>query len=208
MEFFQIIYGWVEHQFIHNEIFAGFFGAGVFSYALYTLRNVPGKIWDIYLLTQTTEVTVRNSSDLFVWVHTWISNTNYANSSSCKRLRINDYESKSRSKDNKTKFLLGLGEGNHWFFFTSRNDNRSFLFKKRTLLNIHYEVETAGNSNSNTPQLHETFHIRAFTRDRKIIETLFQEAMELRDGEKKQGNRYLQLSFMVVKGIHKTSKTI
>lgn len=167
------LWPWVEQQVLHNEIFAGLVGGSIVATLLFALRSLPGRLWQLFLLRQTTELTVFNDDEAFDWLNEWLAKHPYA--ARTRRLKLStfgrrQYDAAPIGYDEKGSWTLSPGLGSHLFFHQQR-----LVWLKRE------RGEPGTGTAKRKP--HESFNIRIFSRSTKRMRDLIAEAEQLREGE-------------------------
>lgn len=164
----QEIYQWFQIQFQQNEIFQGLIGGSLFASALYLLRDVPHRLYQLYTLTFTCELSIYSEDPSFKWVCDWLAHQPYAKTA--RRLQISTIEGRGfigreRQED---RWVIAPGDGHHFFWF-----------RKRPML-IKRSIREGGDINGKI--LKETITIRTFGRNQDLIRKLLIESKALQEG--------------------------
>ena len=150
---------WVQTQLTDNDIFAGVVGASVLLSLLMVLRNVPAKLWNLFLFQWTVNLTVYNEDDAYAWLDNWFSKHNYAQRT--RRMKLSSHWIITDENDNE-KWTVSPGPGRHFFWH------------ERKLVELNRTSEEGGNSNKRR----ETIELRTFGRSQSVIRSIVKEARE------------------------------
>lgn len=135
----------------NNEIFAGLILTGAIGYVMFIFREVPRKLFQLFLLKTSTALNVSNLNSPYEWMNRWLESLNYTKDS--RRLEL--------LSDFKTRWKLVPGFGLH------------FIYYKNSLLLI---SKTRDKETTLAHQIHETINVRLFgLNSRRKIEELVSE---------------------------------
>jgi mitochondrial chaperone BCS1 len=175
---------WVETgwQFVQNNAFlSGGAVLGAAGILFASLRRVPAEMWAWCKRRVVIEIDLPDRDEAFKWLDLWLTKHKYQKR--CRLLTIStsrnrrlDYpvrDAACRSNDDdvraRPEIYLSPAPGTHYFFYRGR-----FVILRRDRVDGN---DTKGGSM--TFGYRETFNIKVFTRNRKIIQSMLDEAREL-----------------------------
>jgi chaperone BCS1 len=110
---------WFQSQIQTNNIFGGVLAAGGITSILMAIRQWGSKllrnIYDLFFI----KITIKNNTDSFANMETWISNNPYIKSIRCRKLRLID-STYDVSDDGLKQSVFTIGDATHTIFFKKR----------------------------------------------------------------------------------------
>ena len=107
------LYQIIANELATNDVFAGLVGGSLLMSFLYSLRNVPKRLYNGFIFHFTVDTTIHSSdAEIFYWLKAWLSNTNY--SESARRLAITSLKYNNEAN---VPWMLVPGYGAHYLFY-------------------------------------------------------------------------------------------
>ena len=160
----EVIFEWVVEQLKSNQVFGGFIGGSLLFSFLYSLRNFPKHILNIFRKLLTVETEIFSNTEGFAWISEYLSAFGHIKKS--RRLRI-------ENSDGGDDVILTLGDGFHflkidgiWIIIQKSLDKeRSKGFSPTES----YKIITFGRSQKNILKLIENSKKRIYSQDKVPI---------------------------------------
>ncbi len=113
-----VLIEWIREQLANNQVLSGIVGGGavmtVLTTILYSIRRVPGLLWDGFIRQYTVSLTIYSHSDIFVWVQQWLSDQDFTKE--CRRLQLTSNQRRDYDDTLDTgTWMTTIGEGRHFF---------------------------------------------------------------------------------------------
>ena len=165
-------------EFVKSEpIFSGFIGSALIGTLTYSLRQLPKKLYELFLLFYTINITVESRDQTYYWILQFLAETNYSKNK-CTRLFLrqdlkNNSDSAPRSDSDaptKIDYVLFPSYGYHFFLHNS------------LLLLIHSEKSEIKKDQAS---FFNTLNIRFFTTKKEKVHKFLAEIKDLIDSKNK-----------------------
>jgi chaperone BCS1 len=156
-------------QLANNQFLSGGALLAVVGGMAMYLRSIPGYIYTWTKNRIITEVDIPDRDEAFKWMNIWLSQHPYKNRCrwwTIQTRRQRDYDDLQSTQDpKKPRIILSPAPGVH------------FLFYKRKLMILYRErKDTAAKGDSAALGFRETFTIKLFSRNKKVVYDLIEEA--------------------------------
>jgi chaperone BCS1 len=136
-----------------NPMFAGLTGATVIGGLLVLARQLPVRLARWVLSGISAEVTVKSQDQVFWWIVSWLSASEYGQTARRMRLESSGYDESPRAvgePEAETRFVLSPSDGVHWFLH------------RRALVVISRGREGGGGGGTGNSRLREEITMRVF----------------------------------------------
>lgn len=167
---------WLVDQITGNDVFAGLVGLSLLASVMYALRSVPQKLWLLFELQATIELTIHNTDHQFHWISQWLARHPYA--ARTRRLQLTSSNGGSdidepvypsdESEDRELQYRLIPGVGRHWFFHRGR------------LVVVTHEIQEEQSKGS---FLRQSYKLRMLGRRQDLFRDLINEARSMQKNE-------------------------
>ena len=148
---FESLYQIIANELATNDVFAGLVGGSLLMTLLYSLRDVPKRLYNGFIFHFTVDTTIHSSNaEIFYWLKAWLSNTNY--SGSARRLAITSL----KHNEANVPWMLVPGYGTHYLFYRGH-------FMAITLEIGDPSIDMHGN-------LNEFIHVRSLGRSKMALD--------------------------------------
>jgi chaperone BCS1 len=165
------LWDFLQKQLAENNFFSGGLILMLAGGAVAYFREVPGQIWSWVKSRIVIEVDILDRDAAFDWLDDWLSRHPYAQDKArwlSVRTKAVDYRDRQHNPtgDHRPRILFTPAPGEHWLFYRGR---LVVLTRERPKMN----QQTAQPVN-----VRESFHLQIFTRDRKLVQQLLEDARD------------------------------
>ena len=156
---------WLKTQFAGQELLLGMIGVSIVTSMAVFMRDVPVKLWRLFLRQFTIKLTVQNDTGAFYWFRVWLSK--HPKVKKFRRFRL---VADSSDDDEGRGYYVAPGDGLHWFWHKGK------LVWTEYILNA---------DQSKGKDVNEQYDISCFGRKRDFLLNLISEANTFDDNSVK-----------------------
>ncbi len=169
------IWTFISSQISSNQFLAGGAVLGAFGFLVAYLRHLPAELWGWIKRRCIIEIDIPDKDESFQWLDLWLTKQHYQKK--CRLLTVHSSRKRRDRYDGdqnedyrvRPEILLSPAPGTHYFFYHNRliilrRERKDGSDQKGAVLTLGFR---------------ETFNIKIFSRNRKIILGLLEEAREL-----------------------------
>lgn len=153
---------------LNNQVVTGLSFTALLGGAVYQLRSVPTRLWNLLLWWCTVEMNVTNEDAAFEWIERWVASQPYAKRT--RRVRLRSFEKDGprdwREEQSSAVWALSVGDGLHWFRW------------RRRLVWLHRHRPDRPAGSSPRGRQSETMHFRTIGTSQAVLRELVTEAYE------------------------------
>lgn len=109
----------IADKILANQFATGFGATALLGGLLYQLKQVPKKLWELFLYNVTVTMTVTNTDPAYVWLDKWLAAQPHAKKTKNVILRSfngEEFSGESASRE----WIFTPGSGSHWFWWRGR----------------------------------------------------------------------------------------
>jgi chaperone BCS1 len=149
---------------LHNAVFTGIMGGSLVAGLLYSLKSIPGALWEFFLWRFTSELLVFNEDPAFEVVSDWLASLRYAQQA--RQLRL------TTQNENELRFSPGIGKHLIWH-------------RGRPVVVSRYVPDKSG-AGGNSWKRREDIRIQTIGSTPTLMHDLIQQIMQARSGARQR----------------------
>lgn len=168
----ETLWHFIEKQFAENHLFSGglilMIAGGVVAY----FRDVPWRAWEWIKSRFVFEVDILDREPAFEWLDQWLAAHQYSQHKArwlSVRVRAVDYNDRQADPlgDHRPRIMFTPAPGTHMLFYRGR------------LVILHRQRPQTNQQTQQPVNVRESFSLTIFTRDRKLVQQLIEDARDL-----------------------------
>jgi chaperone BCS1 len=168
----ETLWQFLEKQFAENHLFSGglilMIAGGIVAY----FRDVPWRAWEWIKSRFVFEVDILDREPAFEWLDQWLAAHQYSQRKArwlSVRVRAVDYNDRQADPlgDHRPRIMFTPAPGTHMLFYRGR------------LVMLHRKRPEANQQTQQPVNVRESFSLTIFTRDRRLVQQLIEEARDL-----------------------------
>ena len=166
------LWQFIQNQFVHNQLFSGGLILMVGGALLAYFREIPARLWAWLKQQMIIEIDILDRDSAFDWIELWLAQHVYAREkarSLTVKTRPIDFHQREiqPGADTRPQILFTPAPGSHWLIYRGR------------LVVLHRERPKLNQSATQPVNVHESFSITIFSRDRRIARQLLEDARDV-----------------------------